>query len=56
MNGAFQDALEKLEELGIFLDEDFLSVNKTENTNWEDVKHIIISLIILVTNLLFISY
>ena len=30
---------------GIFLDEDFLSVNKTENTNWEDVKHIVISLI-----------
>ena len=30
---------------GIFLGEDFLSVNKTENTNWEDVKHIIISLI-----------
>ena len=30
---------------GIFLDEDFLSINKTENTNWEDVKHIIISLI-----------
>ena len=23
---------------GIFLDEDFLSVNKTENTSWEDVK------------------
>ena len=30
---------------GIFLDEDFLSVNKTENTSWEDVKYIIISLI-----------
>ena len=30
---------------GIFLGEDFLSVNKTENTNWEDVKHIVISLI-----------
>ena len=30
---------------GIFLDEDFLSVNKMENTNWEDVKHIVISLI-----------
>ena len=24
---------------------DFLSVNKKENTNWEDVKHIVISLI-----------
>ena len=30
---------------GIFLDEDFLTVNKTENTNWEDIKHIVISLI-----------
>ena len=30
---------------GIFLGEDFLSVNKTENTNWEDVKHVVISLI-----------
>jgi Fe-S cluster biogenesis protein NfuA len=31
--------------IGIFLGEDFLSVNKKENTNWEDVKHIVISLI-----------
>ena len=30
---------------GIFLGEDFLSVNKKENANWEDVKHIVISLI-----------
>ncbi len=30
---------------GIFLGEDFLSVNKKEMTNWEDIKHIIISLI-----------
>ena len=30
---------------GIFLGEDFLSVNKEENANWEDVKHIVISLI-----------
>ena len=30
---------------GIFLDEDFLSVNKKENANWDDVKHIVISLI-----------
>ena len=30
---------------GVFLDEDFLSVNKKENVNWEDVKHIVISLI-----------
>tara|TARA_B100000586_G_scaffold147816_1_gene107374 strand:- start:70 stop:612 length:543 start_codon:yes stop_codon:yes gene_type:complete len=30
---------------GIFLGEDFLSVNKKEDFNWEDIKHIIISLI-----------
>ena len=30
---------------GIFLGEDFFSVNKKENINWEDVKHIVISLI-----------
>ena len=30
---------------GIFLGEDFLSVNKKESTKWEDVKHIVISLI-----------
>ena len=30
---------------GIFLGEDFLSVNKKENIKWEDVKHIVISLI-----------
>ncbi len=30
---------------GIFLAEDFLSVNKNENTKWEDIKHIIISFI-----------
>ena len=30
---------------GIFLGEDFLSVNKKENANWEDVKHIVISFI-----------
>ena len=30
---------------GIFLGEDFLSVNKKENAYWEDVKHIVISLI-----------
>ena len=30
---------------GIFLGSDFLSVNKDEDTNWEDVKHIVISLI-----------
>ena len=30
---------------GIFLGEDFLSVNKKADSNWEDIKHIIISLI-----------
>ena len=30
---------------GIFLAEDFLSVNKDEKTNWEDLKHIVISFI-----------
>jgi len=30
---------------GIFLGEDFLSVNKEKNKDWEDVKHIVISLI-----------
>ena len=26
---------------GIFLSEDFLSVNKNKKTNWEELKHII---------------
>ena len=30
---------------GVFLGKDFLSVNKKENIDWEDVKHIVISLI-----------
>ena len=30
---------------GIFLGADFLSINKSENINWEDIKHIVISLI-----------
>ena len=30
---------------GIFLGEDFISVNKNENMNWEDIKHIVIALI-----------
>jgi len=29
----------------IFLGEDFISVNKNENADWEDIKHIVISLI-----------
>ena len=30
---------------GIFLGEDFLSVNKQDNIDWENLKHIIISFI-----------
>ena len=30
---------------GIFLDESFLSVSKKDNINWDDIKHIVISLI-----------
>ena len=30
---------------GIFLGEDFISVNKNENVKWEEIKHIVISLI-----------
>ena len=30
---------------GLFLGEDFISVNKSEITKWEDIKHIVISLI-----------
>ena len=30
---------------GIFLGEDFISVNKNENTKWDEIKHIVISLI-----------
>ena len=30
---------------GIFLSDDFLSVNKHEKIEWEDLKHIIISFI-----------
>ena len=30
---------------GIFLGEDFISINKNDLTKWEDVKHIVISLI-----------
>ena len=31
--------------IGLFLSEDFLSVNKNSKTDWEDIKHIVISLI-----------
>tara|TARA_B100001121_G_C18590084_1_gene574160 strand:+ start:54 stop:593 length:540 start_codon:yes stop_codon:yes gene_type:complete len=30
---------------GIFLGNDFISVNKTDDTKWEEIKHIVISLI-----------
>ena len=30
---------------GIFLGQDFISVNKKENINWDEIKHIVISLI-----------
>ena len=30
---------------GIFLGHDFISVNKNDGTNWEEIKHIVISLI-----------
>ena len=30
---------------GVFLGKDFISVNKNQNTDWEDIKHIVISLI-----------
>ena len=30
---------------GVFLAKDFISVNKKENVNWEDIKHIVISFI-----------
>jgi Fe-S cluster biogenesis protein NfuA len=30
---------------GVFLGEDFLSINKNEDVVWEDIKHIVISLI-----------
>ena len=30
---------------GIFLGQDFISVNKNENINWDEIKHIVISLI-----------
>ena len=30
---------------GVFLGKDFLSINKSENIDWEEIKHIVISLI-----------
>jgi len=31
--------------IGVFLGKDFISINKSEEVNWEDIKHIAISLI-----------
>ena len=31
--------------VGVFLGSDFVSINKSESSNWEDIKHIVISLI-----------
>ena len=31
--------------VGVFLGADFLSINKNEEINWEEIKHIVISLI-----------
>ena len=30
---------------GIFLSKDFISINKYDDTSWDDIKHIVISLI-----------
>ena len=30
---------------GVFLGQDFISVNKSDQTNWDEIKHIVISLI-----------
>ena len=30
---------------GIFLGKDFISINKQENTSWDEIKHIVVSLI-----------
>jgi len=30
---------------GLFLGQDFISVNKKDNINWDEIKHIVISLI-----------
>jgi Fe-S cluster biogenesis protein NfuA len=31
--------------VGMFLGKDFISINKNENVDWEDIKHVVISLI-----------
>jgi NFU1 iron-sulfur cluster scaffold homolog, mitochondrial len=44
-NGLVRNLLSINGVKGIFLGSDFLSVNKEENKDWEDIKHIVISLI-----------
>ena len=44
-NGLIRNLLSINGVTGIFLGSDFLSVNKEENKDWEDIKHIVISLI-----------
>ncbi len=44
-NGLVRNILSINGVTGIFLSEDFLSVNKKEEINWDDLKHIIISFI-----------
>ena len=44
-NGLVKNILSINGVTGIFLSEDFLSVNKKEEINWDDLKHIIISFI-----------
>ena len=44
-NKLLRDILSIKGVTGIFLGADFLSINKKEETDWEDLKHIIISLI-----------
>ena len=44
-NGLIRSLLSINGVTGIFLGSDFLSVNKEENKDWEDIKYIVISLI-----------
>tara|TARA_B110001452_G_scaffold129690_1_gene107773 strand:- start:170 stop:712 length:543 start_codon:yes stop_codon:yes gene_type:complete len=44
-NGLVRNLLSINGVTGIFLGSDFLSVNKEKNKDWEDIKHIVISLI-----------
>tara|TARA_B100001057_G_scaffold474726_1_gene540651 strand:- start:330 stop:869 length:540 start_codon:yes stop_codon:yes gene_type:complete len=44
-NGLIKDILSINGVEGIFLGKDFISVNKNEDTPWEEIKHIVISFI-----------